>query len=123
MSEAYIVSAVRTPIGRAGGALATVRADDLAAVVVRAAVQRAQVDPSAIDGVIACVRTLDLEPAKVNVHGGAIALGHPPGSSGARMLVTLVHALGRRGGRCGLATMCIGVGQGIAVVVESLQGR
>jgi 3-oxoadipyl-CoA thiolase len=69
---------------------------------------------------IACVRALELDPAKVNVHGGAIALGHALGSSGARMLVTLVHALRRRGGRYGLATMCIGVGQGVAVIVERL---
>jgi acetyl-CoA acetyltransferase family protein len=67
---------------------------------------------------IACVRELGLDPAKVNVYGGAIALGHPLGASGARILVTLVHALRRTGGRYGLATMCIGVGQGIAMVVE-----
>jgi acetyl-CoA acetyltransferase family protein len=69
---------------------------------------------------IACIRALELDPAKVNVYGGAIALGHALGSSGARMLVTLAHALRRRRARYGLATMCIGVGQGIAVVVESL---
>ncbi len=67
---------------------------------------------------IACIRQLGLDPAKVNVHGGAIALGHPLGASGARVLTTLVHALHRTGGRYGLATMCIGVGQGIAMVVE-----
>jgi len=67
---------------------------------------------------IACIRDLDLDPARVNVYGGAIALGHPLGASGARILTTLVHALVRTGGRYGLATMCIGVGQGIAVVVE-----
>jgi 3-oxoadipyl-CoA thiolase len=67
---------------------------------------------------IACVRELALDPLKVNIYGGAIALGHPLGATGARMLVTLVHALHRRGGRYGLATMCIGVGQGIAVIVE-----
>jgi acetyl-CoA acetyltransferase family protein len=67
---------------------------------------------------IACIRELDLDPAKVNVYGGAIALGHALGSSGSRMLATLVHALRRRGGRYGLATMCIGVGQGIALIVE-----
>jgi len=67
---------------------------------------------------IACVRELALDPSKVNIYGGAIALGHPLGASGARMLVTLVHALQRRGGRYGLATMCVGVGQGIAVIVE-----
>ena len=67
---------------------------------------------------IACIRDLDLDPAKVNIYGGAIALGHPLGASGARILTTLVHALRRTGGRYGLATMCIGVGQGIAMVVE-----
>jgi 3-oxoadipyl-CoA thiolase len=69
---------------------------------------------------IACIRELDLDPAKVNVYGGAIALGHALGSSGARMLVTLLHALRRRGGTYGLATMCVGVGQGVALVVERL---
>ena len=68
---------------------------------------------------LACIRELALDPARVNVYGGAIALGHPLGASGARILTTLVHALRRTGGRYGLATMCIGVGQGIAVVVEA----
>ena len=68
---------------------------------------------------IACIRDLDLDPAKVNIYGGAIALGHPLGASGARILTTLIHALRRTGGRYGLATMCIGVGQGIAMVVEA----
>jgi acetyl-CoA acetyltransferase len=67
---------------------------------------------------IACIRDLRLDPAKVNVHGAAIALGPHLGCTGAKMLTTLVHALGRSGGRYGLATMCIGVGQGIALVVE-----
>ena len=67
---------------------------------------------------IACIRELKLDPAKVNVYGGAIALGHALGSSGSRMLATLVHALHRRKARYGLATMCIGVGQGIALIVE-----
>jgi len=67
---------------------------------------------------IACMRDLQLDPAKVNVYGGAIALGHALGSSGSRMMATLVHALRRRKARYGVATMCIGVGQGIAVVVE-----
>jgi 3-oxoadipyl-CoA thiolase len=68
---------------------------------------------------IACIRDLELDSAKVNIYGGAIALGHPLGASGARILTTLVHALRRSGGRYGLATMCIGVGQGIAVVVDA----
>lgn len=68
---------------------------------------------------IACIRELGLDSAKVNLYGGAIALGHPLGASGARILTTLVHALRRTGGRYGLATMCVGVGQGIAVIVEA----
>ena len=67
---------------------------------------------------VACIRLLDLDAERTNVYGGAIALGHPIGATGARMLATLVHALVRRGGRYGLATMCIGVGQGIALIVE-----
>ncbi len=67
---------------------------------------------------VACLRELGLDPARVNVHGGAIALGHPLGATGAKILTTLLHQLKRRGGRYGLATMCIGVGQGIALVVE-----
>src|SRR5207302_7829299 len=70
--------------------------------------------------VLACVRDLDLDPERVNPNGGAIALGHPLGASGARILTTLVQELARRGGGYGLATMCIGVGQGIALVVEAL---
>jgi len=67
---------------------------------------------------VACIRSLGLDESIVNVHGGAIALGHPLGASGARILTTLVHAMRRRGVRYGLATMCIGVGQGIAMIVE-----
>ena len=67
---------------------------------------------------LASLRLLDLDLEKVNVNGGAIAIGHPLGASGARLLVTLTHELTRRGGRYGLATMCIGVGQGISTVIE-----
>jgi 3-oxoadipyl-CoA thiolase len=67
-----------------------------------------------------CMRELGLDPARVNVNGGAIALGHPLGCSGARLITTLLHELERRGGRYGLATMCIGVGQGIATVIERI---
>jgi 3-oxoadipyl-CoA thiolase len=67
---------------------------------------------------IPCIRELELDPARVNPNGGAIALGHPLGASGARLVITLAHELTRAGGRYGLATMCIGVGQGIAAVVE-----
>jgi len=67
---------------------------------------------------LACMRELDLDPAVTNVNGGAIALGHPLGASGARIVTTLLHELRRRGGRYGLATMCIGVGQGISAIFE-----
>jgi len=67
---------------------------------------------------IACARELKLEPDRTNVNGGAIALGHPLGASGARIVTTLLHELRRRNGRYALATMCIGVGQGIATVFE-----
>ena len=71
---------------------------------------------------VACVRELGLDAAKVNVDGGAIALGHPLGASGGRLVTSLVHGLHRTGGRFGLASMCIGVGQGIATVVERIDG-
>ncbi len=94
----------------------------------RRALQRAGLKTSDLDLVelneafaaqsIPCIRELELDPDIVNVNGGAIALGHPLGCSGARILTTLVHELRRRGGGRGLATMCIGVGQGIATIVE-----
>jgi len=71
---------------------------------------------------VAVVRQLDLPPERVNVNGGAVALGHPIGASGARILVTLLHELDRRRGRLALATLCIGGGQGVALVVEGLPG-
>ena len=67
---------------------------------------------------LACIKELDLDPDKVNVNGGAIALGHPLGCSGARIMTTLIHEMRRRGSRYGMAAMCIGVGQGIATIVE-----
>ncbi len=67
---------------------------------------------------IACMRDLGFDAARVNVNGGAIALGHPLGCSGARILTTLVHEMKRRGARRGVATMCVGVGQGAAALVE-----
>lgn len=69
---------------------------------------------------IACIRDLGLDPAIVNVNGGAIALGHPLGCSGARISATLLHEMRRRNLRYGLATMCVGVGQGAAVIYENL---
>ena len=69
---------------------------------------------------LVCIDELGLDPAKVNVNGGAIALGHPLGMSGGRLITMLTHELRRTGGRYGLATMCIGVGQGIATIVERI---
>jgi 3-oxoadipyl-CoA thiolase len=69
---------------------------------------------------LACIRDLGIDPGRCNVNGGAIALGHPLGCSGARILTTLLHEMRRRRVRYGLATMCIGVGQGIATIVERI---
>ena len=95
---------------------------------VQKALQRANLKPSDIDlfelneafaaQSVAVVRELGLDPAKVNPGGGAIALGHPIGASGARVLTTLIYALKRRGGGRGVAALCIGGGMGIAMVVE-----
>ena len=71
---------------------------------------------------VACMDELGLDPQRVNPNGGAIALGHPLGASGARLATMLVHELERTGGRFGLAAMCIGVGQGIATIVERVEG-
>lgn len=70
---------------------------------------------------LACIRMLELDEKKVNVRGGAIAIGHPLGASGARIAATLVHAMRDRRARYGLATMCIGMGQGIATVLERME--
>ena len=71
---------------------------------------------------LAVVRELGLDPDRVNVNGGAIALGHPLGMSGARLVVSLLHELRRRDGRYGLATLCVGVGQGVAALFERTRG-
>ncbi len=67
---------------------------------------------------VANIRALELDPAKVNVNGGAIALGHPIGASGTRVLVTLLHALRDRGLATGVAALCLGGGEGVALAVE-----
>ena len=95
---------------------------------VRKALARAGIDVADLDLVelneafasqsVAVIRELGLDPERVNVNGGAIAVGHPLGMSGARLVVTLLHELRRRGGRYGLATLCVGVGQGQAAVFE-----
>ena len=70
--------------------------------------------------VIACERRLHLDHEIVNADGGAIALGHPLGASGARLVVTLLGRLERNGGRFGMATMCVGVGQGVSLLIERI---
>ena len=95
---------------------------------VRKLLERAGVDVADIDLVelneafasqsLVVIRELGLDPERVNVNGGAIAIGHPLGMSGARLVVTLLHELRRRGGRYGLATLCVGVGQGQAALFE-----
>ncbi len=84
-------------------------------------IDRIELNEAFASQVLACIRDLELDPERVNVNGGSIALGHPLGASGARLVTTLAYELERSGGRYGLATMCIGVGQGIAVVIENLR--
>jgi acetyl-CoA acyltransferase len=81
-------------------------------------VQRIELNEAFAAQSLAVMRELALDPAKVNVNGGAIALGHPLGASGARILTTLVHALRAKNGGYGIATLCVGVGQGVATIVE-----
>jgi acetyl-CoA acetyltransferase family protein len=98
----------------------------------RKALQRAGIEAGDLDLIelneafasqsIVCINELGLNPARVNVNGGAIALGHPLGMSGSRLITMLTHELRRTSGRYGLATMCIGVGQGIATVIERIDG-
>jgi acetyl-CoA acetyltransferase family protein len=101
------VPAVRKALGRAGLEVA-----DLDVI---------EINEAFASQSVACADELGLDLARVNPNGGAIALGHPLGASGARLMTMLVHELARTGGRFGLATMCIGVGQGIATVVERVE--
>ena len=170
-SDPVVIAALaRTPMGGFQGVLSGARATDLGAAAVRAAVERAGVDPGAVEQIyMGCVlpgglgqapaefatapgpamrraleragwtagqvdlfevneafavvamlaaRELDIPDEKLNVNGGACALGHPIGASGARVLTTLVHGLRRQGKKYGLATLCIGGGEASAVIVE-----
>jgi acetyl-CoA C-acetyltransferase len=103
------IEAVRRAVDRAGLALSDI---DLFEINEAFAAQ-----------VLADTRALEIEPERVNVHGGAIALGHPIGASGARVLVTLVHALARHGKRFGCAALCLGGGNAVAMVIERLEER
>ncbi len=82
-------------------------------------VQEAEFNEAFAAQALACVEELGFDPELVNPTGGAIALGHPLGGSGARILTTLLHRMRRTGAQRGLATMCVGVGQGTAVLVEN----
>ena len=84
-------------------------------------IDRVELNEAFASQAVACIRELGLNPATTNIHGGAIALGHPLGASGARMLVTLTRELARSGSRFGIASMCVGVGQGIAMLVERVE--
>ncbi|MFZ9698790.1 MAG: acetyl-CoA C-acyltransferase [Candidatus Limnocylindrus sp.] len=84
-------------------------------------IDRVELNEAFASQAVACIRELGLNPAITNIHGGAIALGHPLGASGARMLVTLTRELKRSGSRFGIASMCVGVGQGIAMLVERVE--
>ncbi len=101
------IPAVRKALGRAG-----LEAGDLDLV---------ELNEAFASQSVVCIDELGLDPEIVNVNGGAIALGHPLGMSGGRLMTMLVHELRARGGRYGLATMCIGVGQGIATIVERIE--
>jgi 3-oxo-5,6-didehydrosuberyl-CoA/3-oxoadipyl-CoA thiolase len=101
------VFATRKALGRAGLTI-----DDIGLVELNEAFASQSIE---------CIRQLELDRTKVNVNGGAIALGHPLGASGARILTTLIYEMKKRGVKYGLATMCIGVGQGIATIVENAE--
>jgi len=133
-SDSMAAQLKRTPLGRVI-AYATVGVEPRymgmgPVPAIRRALERAELDVSDIDlfelneafasQSLAVVRELGLDPDRVNVHGGAIALGHPIGASGARVLTTLLYALRRHGGRYGVASLCIGGGMGTAMVVERI---
>ena len=121
-----------SPLARVGAAAVAGVEPDCMGIgpipAIRKALERADLEPADLDLVelneafaaqaIPCMRELGLDPAIVNVNGGAIALGHPLGCTGAKLATTLVHEMGRRDARVGLVSMCIGVGQGIAALVH-----
>ena len=138
-AAALIVASLARAGSRGGAGLARILSYAITAVepmvmgigpvsAVRKALERAGLDSAAVDlfelneafaaQSLAVVRELGLDPRKVNVNGGAIALGHPIGASGARVLSTLIYALKKRGGGRGVASLCIGGGMGIAMVIE-----
>lgn len=136
-SESAVARAGRRPLARivasatSGGEpedLFTAPVDAIRQVLAKAKRSVADVDLFEINEafavqMLACMKQLELPHDRVNVHGGAIAIGHPIGASGARLLVTLLHALERRGGRVGVAALCLGGGNAVAMLVEREPGR
>src|SRR3989454_6606425 len=136
MTDIVIAGAVRTAIGKFGGGLAKTPAPELGATVIRALLARANLKPDlekagwkAADldlmeineafAAQACAvnKEMGWDTSKINVNGGAIALGHPIGASGCRVLVTLLHEMVKRNAKRGLASLCIGGGMGVAMAV------
>jgi 3-oxoadipyl-CoA thiolase len=117
---AFAAAGVRPDLMGIGPVPATRKALKAAGLSVRD-VDLVEINEAFAAQALACAGDLDFELERTNVHGGAIALGHPLGASGARIATTLLHELRRRGGRYGLATMCIGVGQGIATIFERME--
>jgi acetyl-CoA C-acetyltransferase len=140
-AAAVIVAAENSPVANRAKPLARIVACAVAGVepkelfiapvpAVRRVLEKAKMQITDIDlfeineafaaQMLACMRELDLDPARVNVHGGAIALGHPIGASGARVLVTLLYALEQAGKQVGLASLCLGGGNAVAMIVERI---
>jgi acetyl-CoA C-acetyltransferase len=113
------VSALSPELMGMGPVEATRRALELAGLTIRD-IDLVELNEAFAVQVVASARELAIEPDKLNVHGGAIALGHPFGMTGARMTTTLLNGLRARDGSLGLATLCVGGGQGMAVVLERL---
>lgn len=126
----YIVAAKRTPIGKLNGALASLSAAELGGQLIQAMLAETGLAPDAVSEVImeineafaaqaiAVNREMGWNEEIINISGGAIALGHPLAGSGCRIVVTLLHEMTRRNARKGLASLCIGGGQGVAICLE-----
>jgi acetyl-CoA C-acetyltransferase len=119
LARIVAASAVGVPPEIMGiGPVAAIRAVLSATGLALADIDRFEINEAFGAQVLACVRELDLDPSKLNVNGGAIAIGHPLGASGVRLVLTLARELQRSGLRRGIASACIGGGQGIAMLIE-----
>ena len=128
MEKVVLVSAQRTAVGSFQGALSTLAAPKLGSIAIKSALEKAGLTLADIDlfelneafaaQSLAVIKELGINQEKVNVNGGAIALGHPLGASGARITYSLALELKKRNLKYGLATLCIGGGQGIAMIIE-----